>query len=116
MNFITEHLLSLILFVPALAAVIMLFLPNGENKLFRWFAFGASLIPLVLSLVVWFNFNAPQPGFQFQETITWYRSDRFLPPPWRGWSLADDGPADHVAHAACHPGFVQHQLIGSKPT
>ena len=44
MNFIDAHLLSLILFVPALAAVIILFLPAGENRLFRWFALAASLI------------------------------------------------------------------------
>jgi len=50
MNFITENLLFLILFIPTLAAVILLFLPKGENKLFRWFAFGTSLIPLALSL------------------------------------------------------------------
>src|SRR6266498_2409455 len=74
MNFIATHLLSLILFTPALAAVLMLFLPSGENKLFRWLAFGASLIPLALSLVVWFNFRAIQPGFQFQETYTWYEA------------------------------------------
>jgi len=74
MNFIDAHLLSLILFVPALAAIIILFLPSGENKLFRWFAFGASLIPLVLSLVVWFRFDANQSGFQFEETYIWYQA------------------------------------------
>jgi NADH-quinone oxidoreductase subunit M len=74
MNFIDTHLLSLILFVPALAAVIILFLPNGENKLFRWFAFGASLIPFVLSLVVWFRFDANQAGFQFEEAYVWYEA------------------------------------------
>jgi NADH-quinone oxidoreductase subunit M len=74
MSFITEHLLSLILFTPALAAVIMLFLPNGENKLFRWLAFGVSLVPLTLSLVVWFNFRAQQPGFQFVEQYAWYEA------------------------------------------
>src|SRR5215216_3484350 len=74
MNFITEHLLSLILFVPALSAVIMLFLPNGENKLFRWSALGASLIPFSLLLIVWFNFRATEPGFQFQESYTWYEA------------------------------------------
>lgn len=72
MNFIDAHLLSLILFVPALAAVIILFLPAGENKLFRWFAFGASLIPLVLSLIAWFRFDVNQPGFQFEEAYVWY--------------------------------------------
>ncbi len=72
MNFITEHLLSLILFVPAIAAVIMLFLPEGEDKLARWFAFGASLIPFALSLTVWFNFRSSLPGFQFEESSVWY--------------------------------------------
>jgi NADH-quinone oxidoreductase subunit M len=74
MNFIDAHLLSLILFVPALAAVIILFLPAGENKLFRWFALGATLIPLALSLIVWFRFDANQSGFQFEETYVWYQA------------------------------------------
>ena len=74
MNLIATHLLSLILFTPALAAVIILFLPNGENKLFRWFAFGASFVPLILSLIVWFNFKAAQPGFQFEESYPWYEA------------------------------------------
>jgi len=74
MNFIDAHLLSLILFVPALAAVIILFLPNGENKLLRWFAFGVSLIPFVLSLIAWFRFDANQPGFQFEESYIWYEA------------------------------------------
>jgi len=72
MDFISTHLLSLILFLPAVAGIIMLFLPNGEDKLHRWFAFGASLIPFGLSLVAWFRFNASQPGFQFEETYAWY--------------------------------------------
>ena len=74
MNFIDTHLLSLILFVPAIAAVIMLFLPKNENKLFRWFAFGASLIPFALSLYAWFNFKSAQPGFQFEESYVWYEA------------------------------------------
>src|SRR5215216_2206664 len=74
MNFIDAHLLSLILFVPTIAAVIILLLPAGENKLFRWFAFGASLIPLVLSLIVWFRFDPNRAGFQFEESYIWYQA------------------------------------------
>ena len=74
MNFIDAHLLSLILFVPAIAAVILLFLPDGEHKLIRWFAFGVSLIPFVLSLVAWLNFDASRPGFQFEESYVWYEA------------------------------------------
>src|ERR1041385_3607481 len=72
MNFISAHLLSFILFFPALAALLMLFMPNGENKLLRWFTFGASLIPFALSLVAWFQFQADKLGFQFEETYIWY--------------------------------------------
>jgi NADH-quinone oxidoreductase subunit M len=74
MNFIDAHLLSLILFVPAIAAVIILFLPDGENKLFRWFALGASLIPFLLSLLVWLRFDPNRPGFQFEESYIWYEA------------------------------------------
>src|SRR5512143_1077683 len=69
-----DHILLLILFVPTLAALIILFLPNGENKLFRWFTFGASLIPLALSLYAWLDFKAAQPGFQFEESYVWYQA------------------------------------------
>jgi NADH-quinone oxidoreductase subunit M len=74
MNFIDAHLLSLILFVPTIAAVLILFLPSDENKLIRWFAFGASLIPFVLSLITWFRFDPNQPGFQFEESYVWYEA------------------------------------------
>ena len=74
MNFITTHLLSTILFFPMLSAVVMMFLPKDENKLFRWFAFVASLVPFALTLVAWFQFKSSQPGFQFQETYVWYQA------------------------------------------
>lgn len=74
MEFLNTHLLSLILFVPAIAALIMLFLPGGETKLLRWFAFSASLIPFVLTLVAWTNFNPDAAGFQFVEKYVWYEA------------------------------------------
>ena len=74
MNFINAHLLSLILFIPAIAAVAILFLPDGEHRLIRWFAFGASLIPFLLSLIVWLRFNVTQAGFQFEEAYVWYEA------------------------------------------
>ncbi len=66
------HLLTLILFSPALVAAVLVFLPAGEKNLLRWTAFVGSLIPLALSLVLWFNFKAAQPGFQFEEKYAWY--------------------------------------------
>jgi NADH-quinone oxidoreductase subunit M len=74
MNFIDAHLLSLILFTPAIAALLLLFFPRDEHQLFRWSALGASLIPFILSLVVWFRFNPNQAGFQFEEQYIWYEA------------------------------------------
>lgn len=73
MEYFNTHLLSLILFIPAIAAVIMLFLPN-DVQLQRWFAFTASLIPFFLTLVLWSRFDANATGFQFEEKYVWYEA------------------------------------------
>lgn len=72
MDFIATHLLTLILFTPVLAAVLLMFLPREQEGLIRWTAFILSFIPLVFALVLWFSFNPNQPGFQFQEQYIWY--------------------------------------------
>jgi NADH-quinone oxidoreductase subunit M len=71
MDIFSKNILSLILFSPTLAAVILLVLPAGRVKLIRWFALAASLVPLLLSVVVWAQFK-PVVGFQFQEQAAWY--------------------------------------------
>ncbi|NWF62988.1 MAG: NADH-quinone oxidoreductase subunit M [Chloroflexi bacterium] len=73
MDYFNTHLLSLILFTPTVAALIMLFLPN-EARLQRWFAFAASLIPFILTLVLWGRFDPDAAGFQFEEKYIWYEA------------------------------------------
>jgi NADH-quinone oxidoreductase subunit M len=72
MDLIYNNLLTLILFTPVLAAVVVLLLPGKQVNLIRWTAFVFSFIPLVLSLVLWFSFDANQPGFQFEQKVIWY--------------------------------------------
>ncbi len=72
MDFIVNHLLTLILFTPALAAVVLLVLPREEEKLIRWVAFSLSFLPLLLSLILWFEFEQTRAGFQFEEMAIWY--------------------------------------------
>ena len=74
MEFITNHLLTLILFFPVLAALVVLCLPKDNPKAIRWTAFGASLIPFLLTVYLWIQFNPDQPGFQFQQQYTWYEA------------------------------------------
>jgi NADH-quinone oxidoreductase subunit M len=74
MDFINNYLLSLILFLPALVALVVFFLPSGEQKLIRWTALVGSLLPFALTLVLWFSFNSNIEGFQFEEQYTWYEA------------------------------------------
>jgi NADH-quinone oxidoreductase subunit M len=72
MDFIQDHLLTLILFSPTFVALVMVFLPSKEDNLLRWTAFVGSLIPLIFSLVLWFSFDTAHAGFQFEEQAVWY--------------------------------------------
>jgi NADH-quinone oxidoreductase subunit M len=72
MEFISNHILTLILFTPVLSAVVLFLLPEDQKSLLRWTALILSLIPLALSLALWFGFDRSQPGFQFQEQFNWY--------------------------------------------
>ena len=75
MDFIYSHLLSVILFFPVFAAIVIGFLPKGEDKLVRWTALIASLVPLALTLVLWSNFDANASStFQFEENYIWYET------------------------------------------
>lgn len=71
MDFIASHLLTLILFTPVLASVIIIILPKDKN-LTRWTAFILSLLPLALSVSLWIGFDTSNTEFQFEEVYTWY--------------------------------------------
>jgi NADH-quinone oxidoreductase subunit M len=71
MDFILDHLLTLIVFSPALAAVIITLLPGERPNLVKWAAFALSLIPLALSLILWLEIE-PGGGFQFEEQYEWF--------------------------------------------
>jgi NADH-quinone oxidoreductase subunit M len=72
MEFISNHILTLILFTPVLSAIVLSLLPDDQKSLLRWTALILSLIPLALSLALWFGFDRGQAGFQFQEQYNWY--------------------------------------------
>jgi NADH-quinone oxidoreductase subunit M len=72
MDFIANHLLSLILFLPTIGAVLLLLLPSSRPDLIRWVTLGISMLPLLLSVAAWFMFNPTRPGFQFEEQVAWY--------------------------------------------
>src|SRR3990172_2630124 len=72
MSILDAHLLTWILFTPAVGAVLILLLPADRPRLLRWAAFGVSLVPLVLSLYLWSAYKPGLPGYQFVEQHDWY--------------------------------------------
>ncbi|MDP2976230.1 MAG: proton-conducting transporter membrane subunit, partial [Anaerolineales bacterium] len=74
MDFLSSHLLTLILFFPVLAALVILFLPQEEVKVIRWTALIASLVPFGLSVWLWMRFDSSASGFQFSEQYPWYEA------------------------------------------
>ncbi len=73
MAFFRENLLTLILFLPAGAAILLALLPARNVKLIRWIALLASLVTFAFSLVLWFQYDPTLEGFQFQTKVDWYQ-------------------------------------------
>jgi NADH-quinone oxidoreductase subunit M len=72
MDFLSTHVLSTILLLPALVALVILFIPGDLVRGIRWTALLASLVPLGLTIWVWQSFDQGAVGFQFVERYAWY--------------------------------------------
>ncbi|MEO6015489.1 MAG: NADH-quinone oxidoreductase subunit M, partial [Devosia sp.] len=71
---IADHLLTLITFLPAIGAFLLLFVPGNDEagkNLARWVALLTSLVTFALSLWMWSRYDASNPGFQFVENYEW---------------------------------------------
>jgi len=64
-------ILTLVTFIPAVGALLMMFLPRSNGKLLKWFGFAVSLIAFVVSLHLPVHFTSGQPGFQFEVNLPW---------------------------------------------
>jgi NADH-quinone oxidoreductase subunit M len=66
-----QHLLSLLIFVPLLASILVLCLPDAQMRLFRWIALLTSLLGLALTIGLCLAFKTKEAGFQFLEEADW---------------------------------------------
>ncbi len=73
MDLIANHMLTLILFIPTVAALGLLLVPGKRVGIIRWTALGASLVSFLLALFAWSQFD-PSAGFQFEEKYIWYQA------------------------------------------
>jgi len=69
MEFLNHHVLSLLTFVPLLTAFAVLLTPSIGMA--RWVSMAGSVLAFLLSLHVWFHFDAQTAGLQFTEIHNW---------------------------------------------
>ncbi|NOR54472.1 MAG: NADH-quinone oxidoreductase subunit M [Candidatus Aminicenantes bacterium] len=68
MNF---PILTFITFIPLAGAVLLIFIHRDKENLLRYISLGIVLVAFVLSLFLYFNFNAETPEPQFVEKKAW---------------------------------------------
>jgi NADH-quinone oxidoreductase subunit M len=84
MNFIREHLLSLLVLLPVAAAVVVAFTPRSAERLHKTLGLGFSLLLFALSWLLVDGFR-PTPAMQFVE------QHEFLPAYGISFTLGIDG-------------------------
>jgi NADH-quinone oxidoreductase subunit M len=69
MAILMDHLISWMIAVPFLGIVTLAFVRDEES--IRRFAFGFTILELLLSLILWGNFDTSQQSMQFVERVVW---------------------------------------------
>jgi NADH-quinone oxidoreductase subunit M len=64
-------LLTIITFLPLLGAVVILFLPKNNERLIKSWAVAISIVPLLLSVYLWFAYDQSTGSYQFEELLPW---------------------------------------------
>lgn len=70
----SDHLLTVITFLPTLGAIFLLFVGGRDEaatNLARWIALGVTLVTGALSLYLWYLFDPSNTDFQFVENYAW---------------------------------------------
>jgi NADH-quinone oxidoreductase subunit M len=68
---ITNYLLSLIAFSPLLGILVLLFVRKQKAGTIKMIGIAITLIPLVLSLLLFAGFDFDKQGYQFEESAKW---------------------------------------------
>src|SRR5512144_2195982 len=83
--FVRDHLLSVLVFLPAAGAALLLLFPKSLEREARIFGLAVATAVAFLSLPLWWRFDVAQKGFQFREVAPW------IPPLGITYSLGLDG-------------------------
>ncbi|MEJ5220869.1 MAG: hypothetical protein WHT63_02550, partial [Tepidiforma sp.] len=63
--------LSILIFLPAIAAAVILLLPQRMEQQAKWVALAAAAAMFALSIAMFFRFDPDAQGYQFVERHSW---------------------------------------------
>lgn len=66
----SQHLLTLLIFIPVAAALVLLAIPSAFKSYYKWIALGVSAVQLLILFSIVSQFNQA-PGFQLVERANW---------------------------------------------
>ena len=70
-----DYILSVLIFLPLLAAAVIVGLPAKSEGLSKYIGLGVSVINLAITLLLYKSFNATQTDYQFLEQHPWITMD-----------------------------------------
>ena len=70
----SNHILSVVLFLPLAGAIVLMLLPKGNKNLIRWLANVIGFAGFLVSLPLVFWFDSANGEFQFVERVSWIPS------------------------------------------
>jgi len=71
------YILSLVTYLPAVIAAVIILMPKGFDRAAKWVAFLGSCAIFVLSLHLVYHFDGSKGGMQFEESCEWIRTASF---------------------------------------
>ena len=64
-------ILSLMIFIPLIGMGVILCLPRDNHNLIRWTAAATTMVPLILCVFLFMNFDRANPAVQFVLKKEW---------------------------------------------
>ena len=71
---ISEFILTATIFLPLIFTVVVLFLPKEKERVIKLVGLAGTALTFLISLILYFGFNASVLGFQFQQKTIWISS------------------------------------------
>jgi len=66
-----NNILSFLIFLPIILSIPILFFKAGKDKLIKTYTIAVTIVVFILSIILYFGFDASKSDFQFVEKVQW---------------------------------------------